>query len=235
VATTAGRWQLDLRGSVGGGLAYHRHGLVASGRPDLDPFYARVTLEGTARRPLGERLGLAARLYAGLAGGNEVAAKQRQIYVQGADPLERLDNPFLRSRGSLLEGEDVNYQQPGGAGVRGVDPRVSAPALVGVNLEIARTMVARPKARLFSRVALAAFTDLAHGIGEGAPSLPGGRVRFIGDAGVGLRAEHRIGDTRFVTRFDLPLWVNRPELAQDASPGDDPVAFRWVFSFQPAM
>ncbi|MBA3496337.1 MAG: hypothetical protein H0T86_04460, partial [Gemmatimonadales bacterium] len=181
------------------------------------------------------RLQLAGRLFAGLAAGNDVAVKQRQVYVQGADPLARLTNPFLRSRGALLEGEDVNYHQPGGAGVRGVDPRVSAPALVGLNLELERTLVARPAARLFSRVALAAFTDLAQGIGNGAPALPGGQVRFIGDAGVGLRAEHRIGDTRFVTRFDLPLWVSRPELAQDAAAGDDELAFRWVVSFQPGL
>jgi hypothetical protein len=50
-----------------------------------------------------------------------------------------------------------------------------------------------------------------------------------------MRAEHRIGDTRFVTRFDLPLFVSRPLLAQDRSPGDDQFAFRWVFSFQPAL
>ena len=93
----------------------------------------------------------------------------------------------------------------------------------------------RPKARLFSRVALAAFTDLRARHRRERRALPGDRLRFIGDAGVGIRAEHRIGDTRFVTRFDLPLWVSRPELAQDASAGDDEVAFRWVFSFQPAL
>ncbi|HUR95864.1 MAG TPA: M1 family aminopeptidase, partial [Gemmatimonadales bacterium] len=235
VATNAGPWALDLRGTAGGGLVYNRRGLAASGRTDLDQFYPRVTLEGTARRALGARLGLGARLYAGLAGGNEDAAKQRQIYVQGADPLERLANPFLRSRGALLEGEDVHYQQPGGAGVRGIDSRVSATALVGLNLELERTMVSRPERRLFSRVALAAFTDLAHGIGEGGPASAGERLRFIGDAGVGVRAEHRIGDTRFVTRFDLPLWVSRPELAQDAAAGDEELAFRWVFSFQPGL
>jgi hypothetical protein len=235
VATQSGKWALDLRSSIGGGLAYHRDGLAASGRGDLDPFYARLTLEGTAHRPLGRRLGLGVRLYAGVSDGNHLAAKQRQIYVQGADPLERLGNPLLRSRGSLLEGDDVNYQQPGGGGVRGVDPRVSTTALVGLNLELERSVVLRPKAGLFSRVALAAFTDLAQGIGESTAGLPGGRLRFIGDAGVGLRAEHRIGDTRFVTRFDVPLWVSRPELAQDASPGDDELAFRWVFSFQPAL
>jgi hypothetical protein len=235
VATGAGGWQLALRSTIGGGLAYHRNGLAASGRPDLDPFYARATFEGTARRALGTRLGLAARLSAGAAGGNDPAAKQRQIYVQGADPLERIENPFLRSRGSLLEGADVHYQQPGGGGVRGIDPRISTTALVALDLELERTMVSRPKARLFSRVALAGFTDLAHTIGDGAVLRPGAPLRFLGDAGIGLRAEHRIGDTRFVTRLDLPLWVSRPELAQDASPGDDRLAFRWVFSFQPEL
>jgi hypothetical protein len=235
VTTKAGSWQLGLTSSAGGGLAYNRNGLAVSGRPTPDPFYGRAIVEGTARRPLGARMGLGARLYAGVSGGNEPAAKQRQIYLQGADPLERLDNPFLRSRGSLLEGDDMHYQQPGGGGVRGVDPRLSTVALVALNLELERTMLSRPRGRLFSRVALAGFTDLAHAIGDGALVHPGGRLRFIGDAGVGLRAEHRIGDTRFVTRFDLPLWVSRPELAQDASAGDDRVAFRWVFSFQPEL
>ena len=235
VETTAGAWALAVQGTVGGGLAYNRNGLAASGRPELDPFYGRATLEATARRPLARRLGLGARFFAGVSGGQDEAAKQRQIYVQGADPLERLANPFLRSRGSLLEGEDVNYQMPGGAGVRGVDPRVSTAALVGLTVELERSLVVRPRARLFSRVALAAFGDAAHAIGGSVQPLLGDRLRFIGDAGIGLRAEHRIGDTRFVTRFDLPLWVNRPALAQDAAPGDDPFAFRWVFSFQPAL
>jgi hypothetical protein len=104
---------------------------------------------------------------------------------------------------------------------------------VALNVELERALLMRPTKRLFSRVSVAAFTDLAHGIGEDDGALPGGRLRFIGDAGVGLRAEHRIGDTHFVTRFDLPLWVSRPELAQDAAPDDDELAFRWVFSFQP--
>lgn len=236
VVTGAGKWELDLRGSLAGGLAYNRNGITTTARPDLDPFYGRLILDGRARRDLGSALGLAGRLFVGLAGGQDAeAVKQRQIYVQGADPLERLRNPFLRSRGSLLEGEDVNYQLPGGGGVRGFDQRVSTGALVALNLELERTLLSRPDSRLFSRVALAGFTDLAHAIGDETGSRPGGPLRFLGDAGIGLRAEHRIGDTRFVTRFDLPLWVNRPELAQDVSPGDDPFEFRWVFSFEPEL
>lgn len=235
VSTRAGRWQLELRNTVSGGLAYHRDGLAASGRTDLNPFYGRATVEGTARRPLGARWTVGGRLYAGVAGGDGLPAKQRQIYVQGADPLERLANPFLRSRGALLEGSDMRYQLPGGGGVRGIDPRVSTRGLVALDVELERTMVSRPKARLFSRVALAAFTDLAHGFQADDDAPAGGRIRFLGDGGIGLRAEHRIGDTRFVTRFDLPLWVSRPELAQDRSPGDDEVAFRWVVSFEPGI
>jgi Peptidase family M1 domain len=233
VTAEEGDWQLAGRTSIGAGLAYNRDGLAASGRPELDPFYFRGTVEGTARRGLGRRFGLGARVYAGVAGGDDEAAKQRQIYFQGADPLEQLSNPFLRSRGALLVGDDMRYQAPGGAGVRGVDPRVSTAAIVALNLELERTVAARPHARLFSRVALAVFTDLSHAIGGSAQPLLGDRIRFLGDAGVGLRAEHRIGDTRFMTRLDLPLFVSRPALAQDREPGDDQLAFRWMFSFQP--
>ena len=235
VTLKQGAWQLAARSSLGGGLAYNRDGLAASGRADLDPFYFRGTLEGSARRPLGRRFAVAARLYAGVAGGNEEAPKQRQIYLQGADPLEQLGNPFLRSRGALLVGEDFRYQMPGGAGLRGIDPRVSTGAVVALNLELERTMVARPNAKLFNRVSLAAFTDLGQEIGGSAQPLTGDRIRFLADGGVGLRIEHRLGDTRFVTRFDLPIFVSDPLLAQDRAPGDDRLAFRWLFSFQPAL
>jgi hypothetical protein len=174
-------------------------------------------------------------LFAGVGAGHDDGPKQRQIYLQGADPLEQLSNPFLRSRGALLVGDDFRYQQPGGAGLRGFDPRISTAAMIALNLELERTLVTRPNARLFSRVALAAFSDLGHEIGGSAQAATGERLRFVADGGIGLRAEHRIGDTRFVTRFDLPLFVNKPELAQDRSPGDDQLAFRWVFSFQPAL
>jgi hypothetical protein len=234
VSVKKGAWQLAVRTSTGAGLAYNRDGLAASGRADLDPFYFRGTIEGSARRALG-RFGFGARVYAGVGAGNDEAPKQRQIYLQGADPLEQLANPFLRSRGALLVGDDFRYQMPGGAGLRGIDPRVSTASVVALDLELEHTVLARPKSNLFSRVSLAVFTDLAQAIGGSAQPLTGDRIRFLADGGIGLRAEHRIGDTRFVTRFDLPLFVSRPRLAQDRSAGDDQLAFRWVFSFQPAL
>ncbi len=235
VSVRSRRWQLGASTSIGGGLVYNRDGLAASGRTDLDPLYFRGTFEGTARRPLGDKLGFGARLYAGVATGDGGVPKQRQIYLQGADPLAQLENPFLRSRGALLVGDDFRYQLPGGGDVRGIDSHVSSVALVALDLELERTLVTRQNARLFNRIGVAAFTDLAQAIGGLDQPLTGDRLHFIADAGVGIRAEHRIGDTRFVTRFDVPLFVSRPQLAQDRSPGDDKVAFRWVFSFQPGL
>jgi hypothetical protein len=235
IVATSGKWQLALRASAGGGLAYNQQGLAASGNPILEPFYFRGFLEGIARRPLGKHLVLGARAFIGAAGGAHVAApKQRQMYFQGADPLQQLYNPFLRSRGSLLVGQDFHYHVPGGGGVRGIDPRASAASLASLNLELERTVLARPSAHLFNRVGIAAFTDIARQLGGTTPPISG-VIKVLADAGMGIRVDHRIGDTSFTTRLDFPFYMSRPELAQDRKPGDDHVAFRWTFSFQPVF
>jgi len=232
ISNESGQWELSARSSLGGGLAYNRDGLAASGRTDLDPFYFNGFIEGIARRDLAKGLGLALRGYLAAGVSDHEAAKQRQVYFQGSDPLSQLYNPFLRSRGALLVREDFNYHSPGGAGIRGVDPRLSTSAIAALNLEVERGLLSRPQSHLFKRISIAAFSDLAQGIGSMSQTPATGTIRFLADAGLGVRAAHRIGDTEFVTRFDFPLFVSRPELAQDAGAGDDDVAFRWVFSFE---
>ena len=231
ITGATGKWELGLQSSLGGGLIYNRDGLDATGRPDLNPFYFRASVEGTARRTLGNTRNLGARLYFGYSAGDNATAKQRQIYYQGADPFQVLYNPFLRSRGALLVGDDMHYHAPGGAGVRGIDRRASSSAIISLNLELDQTLMSRPTAPLFNRVALAAFTDLAVGDNVDPADLDG--ARFVGDAGIGFRADHRIGDTRFSTRFDMPLYVSRPELS--VRPTDNDFDFRWVFSFEPSF
>src|SRR3954469_15193872 len=232
ISNESGQWELSARSSLGGGLAYNRDGLAASGRSDLDPFYFNGFIEGIARRNLAQQLSLAVRGYLAAGVSDHDAAKQRQVYFQGSDPLSQLYNPFLRSRGALLVREDFNYHSPGGAGIRGVDPRLSTSAIAALNLEVEQGLLSRPQSHLFKRVSIAAFSDLAQGIGSMSQTPATGTIRFLADAGLGVRAAHRIGDTEFVTRVDFPLFVSRPELAQDASAGDDDVAFRWVFSFE---
>jgi hypothetical protein len=233
--TQSGSWALELRSSLGGGVAYNEEGLAASGRADLNPFYFNGFLEGIARKKLTQSLGLGVRAYLGAGTGSQDAAKQRQVYFQGSDPLAQLYNPFLRSRGAPLVGDDFNYHSPGGANVRAADSRLSTAAIVAVNLELEQALVTRPESHLFNRVMVALFTDLAHRISGISRPPAGDRIEFLGDAGVGLRAEHRIGDTRFMTRFDVPLYLSRPEVGQHAGAGDEELEFRWTFSFEPAF
>ncbi len=230
-----GAWRLGTRSAIAGGIAYNRHGLAAAtGRPELDPFYGRFTLEATAHRDLGTRWGLGLRFYGGVSSSGDNAVKQRQIYVAGADPLEQFGNPFLRSRGALLLRPDLYYHAAGGGNLRGYDPRLSTEGLVALNLELERTLFRRRSAKLFNRVALAAFGDAGQGIGGVADPSLGAPIRFLADAGIGIRAEHLIGQTRVTSRADFPLWVSQPALAADRRPGLAHAGFRWTFSFEPA-
>jgi hypothetical protein len=235
VSDRVGPWSLGFRASAAAGLAYNRRGLTAALlRSDVPGQYGRFTVEGTARRALGRRWLLGARVYGGITTGSDAVVKQRQIYLSGADPLEQFGNPFLRSAGALLVRPDVYYTQPGGAGLRGYDPRLSSAGVVALNGELERTLLSRPQGKLFRRVGLALFGDAGHGIRDFVTGRTD-KLEFLADAGVGLRAEHRIGETTFTTRVDFPLLVSRPELAQDTDPGNDEAGFRWQFSFSPAF
>ena len=236
VSDRRGPWRLGLKGTAGGGLVYNSRGLAnATGRNDLDPYFYRATLEGTADRSIAPRWRLGLRGYAGVsAGGDGETAKQRQIYASGADPLERITNPFLRSRGALLLRPDVYYHMAGGGNLRGYGPTVSMSALVAANLELERTVLDRNQKKLFKRVSLAAFGDAGHAIADEDDPITGRNIEFLADAGAGIRAEHRLGQTTFVTRVDFPLYTSRPDLAQDQHPGGDEFGFRWLFSFEAA-
>jgi hypothetical protein len=229
VSGQSGRWQLALNGALSGGLAYSKNGLAAAtGRSDADPFYGRFTVSATARRAIGRTWTAAGRLYLGTTIIPGQPVKQRQIYLAGADPYEQLGNPFLRSRGALLVRPDFNYLAPGGAGLRGYDPRLSTIAIISTNLELERTLRSRQSGKLFTRVSTVAFADAGHAVSDGTIERPIEKLQFLGDAGVGLRAQHRIGDTPVTTRVEFPLWVSRPELAQDTHPGGDHFGFRWL-------
>jgi hypothetical protein len=223
---TRNGWTLGAAVAGGAGIAYNRRGLITATGRDIDPFYGRGTLELTAGRVFKQKTRLGLRLYGGLATSGDLPAKQRQIYLAGADPIERFSNPFLRSRGALLIREDVNYHMTGGGNLRGFDSRLSAEGLAAANVELERTFYAKRENKLFNRVGLAIFGDLGRLLGE----RP---FDWAADAGVGVRADHRIGQTRFTTRFDVPLFVNRPAAAQDADATDEKVGFRWLVSFEP--
>jgi hypothetical protein len=200
---------------------------VPGGRALRGATYARGLITSRYRALLG-RVDLAAHAtLAATLGGGAVPA-QRRVFLAGADPYETFDNPFLRSRGALFAG-DAHYQAPGGGSLRGFDPDVSATWLVAAGMEAGPRLLDRPAARLFSSVSLVAFGDAAlldpRALGRDAAA----------DAGVGLRATHRLGPTRFVTRLDLPLFVTRGGYAVGSAAGDSQVKFRWVWSLEEAF
>jgi hypothetical protein len=226
-----GSWDLSLDGGLAAGWMYRDSVATGVDRRREQP-YGRVTVAATARRSVGGPMSIAARAYGGVTIAPDDLVRQRLIYVAGADPYQRYGNPFLRSRGSILARDGVFYHQPGGAGVRGVDPRTAARQAYGLSLEFENRLW-WGGAGLFGRGALAFFLDVA--LADGDLDDSGNRLRGVGDGGVGLRIDHRIGQTPFQTRFDFPFWVSHPTLAHDDGPGDREFGVRWSFSFVPAF
>jgi hypothetical protein len=222
-----GAWNLAGRLSLDGGVEYRNRGagFTTENSYDAQP-YGRLTGEASARRWFG-RFGVALRTYGGWVESGLRPLKQRQIFLAGADPYQQFANPFLRSRGAPLDGADVHYLMPGGGGVRGLAAGTTATGLIAVNGDVERSVLSLSKTRLFRDIRVAAFGDAALANGD-VPRLGSTRASLVTDAGVGLRMSHCIGQTSFVTSFDLPAIVSRPRLAVNERA--QVFAFRWVVS-----
>lgn len=233
VRDTLGPWALSLSTTGAGGVMYDKEGPgLATGSRFDGQFYGRLTAEARASRMIGRNFRLAARAFGGTLIADAPVLQQRQIFLAGADPYEVIQNPFLRSRGSLLAGEDVHYHEPGGAGVRAVGSFVKAKAAVALNAELEWTAVRRAaSARLARQVGVAIFWDIAWARDE--PSKgPVIDNAVVADAGVGIRIDHRIGDIPFTTRVDFPIYLSHLSLAQDRAEGKNRIGFRYVIGFE---
>ncbi|MGH7561541.1 MAG: M1 family metallopeptidase [Gemmatimonadales bacterium] len=226
-----GPWELRGLLEVGGGVEYRNRGggLSTDDRYDVQP-YARFTAEVVARRSIGQAAVAGVRLFGGWVESGSRTLQQRRLFLAGGDPVKEFANPFLRSRGALLAGNDVHYHLPGGGGVRGLSTGLTASRLGAINLEFERRVYRRTTARLFREIRMAAFADGA--LADGDIRLGDGEA-FAGDLGLGVRAAHRIGETSFVTRIDFPLLVSRSELAVHSR--EDRLRFRYVVSFEPTF
>ena len=229
-------WALDGQWSATAGFTYDRPATSVTGL-GVDPGYFRLELNGTARRALGRRGTFGARLHGGYADGFDgnagtSAPTARLLNVHGATAVDRFYHPFLRSEGAILSRPDVYYHLPGGGNLRGFSPLLVTRGLVALNVEADQALLQRPRARLLQRVAVAGFADLAQPFGG--RLNPAGSA-LLADAGIGVRALWRLGQSSVTTRIDLPLYVSAPALAQDQGPGGRRVGFRWTFSFAPSF
>ena len=220
-----GGWQLEGRATAAAGYMYPND---SAGPGVAEQAYFRGTLSGTARHGLSRHLTVALGAYAGAAlGGNDVV-RQRLIYVAGSDPYRQFRDPFVRSRGSILRLDGVNYQSPGGANVRGLAPTTSASQVYGANLELEASVFRRAGGPL-RLVAFTVFADGALANGDVSTSQPGS-IDGVADAGLGVRIGLHAGQTPFVVQFYVPLWVSKPALAQDTAPGGNAWGLRWGFA-----
>ena len=229
-----GAWRVSGLASAGLGVEYRNRGtgIDTDDRYDAQ-VYGRVFTEATARRNVGRRQSVGLRVFGGWlegAGGDD-PVRQRWFYLSGADPYQQFANPFVRSRDAILTG-DVHFQTPGGGNVRGLERSVAVTRLLAANGEWEHAFLRRPKARLFREARLAAFGDVA--LSNGFFSYNGGG-RVAGDAGLGLRFTHTIGQTTFVTRFDVPFWVSHPDQAIGGAPNDSRVRLRWTVGVGPTF
>ena len=226
---TPGSWNTRLAIALAGG---YQHANMSGASVPRDGTYGRVTAEATARSDANAPFRLGLRLYAGRTFSRSALVRQRRIYLAGADPYERMESPFLRSPGALLERADVRYHAPGGAGMRGLDPHLAAGGAYGISVETDAALWRRGGGGgLARRASVALFADGAladDGFGAGPRAL-----RSVAEAGAGIRIDHRLGTTTFQTRWDFPIWISRPALAQDRRSGTREMAWRWIFSFNP--
>jgi len=187
--------------------------------------YFRGSFLATADRAVDQRSRLSLRLFGGAVEADHDVVRQRWFGVSGAGPYDQLRNPLLRSRDALLT-DEVHFQQQGDGNVRGLDPTLLVPRLVAGTLELDRSIWRRPGQGVAEDVRLAVFGDLAWTDGFYSTRSTSD---FAGDAGIGLRIRHRIGETSFTTRLDLPLVVSHPDRGQG---GDEAFALRWVVGIE---
>ncbi|MEO8449443.1 MAG: M1 family metallopeptidase [Gemmatimonadota bacterium] len=233
-AEQRGAWQVSGKLSLGGGVEYRNGGpgATTAKRYDTQPYF-RGSAEATAKRELGGRWHVGFRVFGGLVRGEDDPVRQRWFYVAGADPYQQLRHPLTRSAGSLLRGDDVHFQHPGGGDLRGYDPSLGVTAIAAVTGELERSVVVRPKAKLFRDVRIAAFGDL--GYTDGFFTIRQ-EDHLAADAGIGIRLWHHVGQTTFVTRFDFPIFVLQPDRAIGAGTGSrSDFKLRWVFAVLPAL
>ena len=230
VAHTVGRGSFSGRFYAGAGYASaapDESGGAGSSTGAQAGAYPRMELELKALRPWAEgRSESRVRLFGGY---TDRAPLQRVFRESSRDPVETFDNHLVRPRDGVLSHRDAHYRQIGGFGLRGSDAAVVAPRGVSLNLDQTIRVASRRLAPGTQSVWISVFADAF------AP-LADGESLFLADAGLSLALRGQLYDRPLSLRFDMPFYVNRPELAvgsfgESGSGELEKSRLRWAFSF----
>ncbi len=192
--------------------------------------WARLSVDASVRRPVGDGWEVEAAAFAGGVAARDPeqiddgwnglnAPAERRFFLSSADPWQTTSNPWLRSAGAALDAEGW---MPGGGTLRGYDPRVPVPwlATLGTTLRAPAAGVAGIQLRPLAAVGVGAAGSPGPGSG-----LPSGEL--LASAGVGVEAG--LARSGWRLRLDMPFWVAHPEVASGAR--SDNVGFRIQVGF----
>jgi hypothetical protein len=180
--------------------------------------------------PAGDNVAL--RLFGGTTIGSDQPPTQEYFFADGAGPLARFDRYYLRSVGAFPVW--MNYHHPGDGNLRGYfnqhrDSFLAAENMAALNIEATKTLRVPLIGRLFRMLRMNTALSVFYDYGAMGGMIAGGDAQ-LQDAGLGFRIRGRLPNyQQYTLRFDFPLWLSDPE------PGEDPFAFRWLFSYRQAL
>jgi hypothetical protein len=201
-----------------------------------DVKYERVSTELWLKsHPEITKLDWRLRAFGGFSDGN--APPQRKFNLAGAGSMERDERFWLRSPGAVPE--DLHYLEPGDGNLRGYfTGTFPVNKLVAFNTEIG-TKVPGRIAKLVSPVvgalAFYGFYDAGWVLDRHNPIEGSSRIQSlvegglfdgrVEDAGVGIRSDVKWPFWNFTWRFDMPFYVNHPEVNGETKDTD------WRYNF----
>jgi len=186
-------------------------------------------------RPGVARLDWRLRGFAGFSDGN--APPQRKFNLAGAGSIARDERFWLRSPGAVPD--DLHYLEPGDGNVRGYGAGTFAVnKLVAFNTEIGGKLpgpIARTIAPLVGALSVYGFYDAGWVLDTHNPIQSSARIQSLvdgglfdarmEDAGVGIRSHVNWPFWNFTWRFDMPFYVNHPEVNGETKQTD------WRYNF----
>jgi hypothetical protein len=187
-------------------------------------------------RPEVVKMELRLRGFAGFTGGG--APTQRKFNLAGGGAMAQEERFWLRSPGAVPDG--LHYLEPGDGNLRGYQAGTFAVnKLVAFNAEMGTRLpgpVAKFVTPVLGAMSLYGFYDAGWILDTSNPVGSSARVQSLvdggvldarlDDAGVGVRSHVTWPFWDFTWRFDVPLYVNHPEVNAETEHTD----WRYVFS-----
>lgn len=186
-------------------------------------------------RPGVTKLDWRLRGFAGFTGGS--APPQRKFNLAGAGSIARDERFWLRSPGAVPD--DLHYLEPGDGNLRGYGQGTFAVnKLVAFNTEIGGKLpgpIAKKVAPIVGTLAVYGFYDAGWVLDTRNPIGSSTRIQSlvdtglfdarVEDAGVGIRSDVKWPFWNFTWRFDMPFYVNHPEVNGETKQTD------WRYNF----